>query len=55
MAKKSELKCRGFIGDRPIEELTEEELEAWRERVAQRFSAVFSDYYSNHIEEYQKI
>ena len=39
------------IGGKEVETLTEEQ----REKMAQRLSEVMSRYYSNHMDEYQKM
>lgn len=55
MARKSEpLKYRIFVGDRPLEELTPDEREVFRDRVVQRMGEVFNDYFSLHPEVYAK-
>lgn len=40
---------------RPLDDLTKEEKETWLDRVAERLSRAMSDYYSCHIDEYDKI
>lgn len=60
MARGAEIRCRAFIGSErdgyvPLESLTEEELEAWRERAAERIGNALSDYYSQHMDEYIKL
>lgn len=53
MAK--ELTYRIFVGERPWEELTEEEREAFREKCADRMGRALNDYYTQHPEAYQRI
>lgn len=39
----------------PFEDLTEEQLQRWRERASKRLSERLSAYYSQHPEEYAKL
>lgn len=50
MAKK-ELTCTFFVGGKPVEKLTAEQLD----RMAERLGAAMSVYYTAHPEEYAKI
>ena len=45
----NKLKVEIYIGGKKVDTLTEEQ----RDRVAARFSAAVSDYYTRHIDEYQ--
>lgn len=40
---------------KPLEELTQEELDLMHANMKERLSSSMSRYYSNHIDEYQKI
>jgi ABC-type transporter MlaC component len=52
MARKEKpLTCTFFVGGKPIERLTPEQLD----RMAERIGEVMSSYYSNHIDEYQNL
>jgi len=53
MAK--EIGIRIFIGEKPLHELTQEEYEDFQRRTAERIGNTLNDYFSAHIEEYQKI
>lgn len=44
-----------FIGDRPWEDFSQEEKEAYARKAADRMGRVFNDYFSQHPEEYAKI
>jgi hypothetical protein len=49
MARKEKpLTCTFFVGGKPIERLTPEQLD----RMAERIGEVMSSYYSNHVDEY---
>lgn len=52
MAKNKPLKFRIFVGDRPIEELTEEEREIFSNKVVERMGNALNDYFSAHPEDY---
>ena len=49
--KGKELTVTLFVGGKQVDELTEEHLE----RMAQRLSKTMSNYYTAHLDEYQKI
>ena len=52
MAKKeTTLTCTFFVGSRPVDKLTPEQLD----KISERFGEALSLYYSNHINEYAKI
>ena len=53
MAK--EIGIRIFVGDRPIEALTAEEVQAFSERTTERMGNALNDYFTLHPEEYGKI
>lgn len=56
MAKKPDiLPYRIFVGNRPIEDLNQEELEAFKNRVVNRMGNAMNDYFSCHPEEYKKV
>lgn len=44
-----------YIGDRPIEDLTAEEREAFDARCAERMGRAINDYYSCHPEELEQL
>lgn len=50
-----DIKIRIFVGDRPIEELSPEDREAFQERTVQRMGDALNDYFSQHPEEYKKV
>lgn len=52
MARKEKpLTCTFFVGGKPIERLTPEQLD----RMAERIGEVMSSYYSNHVDEYRNL
>ena len=52
MARKElKLTCSFFVGGRPVDKLTPEQLD----RMAERLGEAMSLYYSNHLDEYAKI
>ncbi len=52
MARKEKpLTCTFFVGGKPIERLTTEQLD----RMAERLGEAMSSYYSRHIDEYQNL
>lgn len=52
MAKSNILEYRIFVGERPIEELSNQEREEFSERVVERMGRALNDYFSCHPEEY---
>jgi len=52
---KTELRARVFVGERPLEELTDEEREAFADKVAQRIGETFNTWFGTHPEEYAKV
>jgi hypothetical protein len=52
MAKKEQLlTCTFFVGGKPVDKLTPEQLD----RMAEKLGETMSLYYSNHLDEYAKI
>lgn len=45
------LTCTFFVGGKPVDKLTPEQLD----RMAEKLGAAMSRYYSNHLDEYAKI
>ena len=61
MARRAkELTCEIFLKDddgniTPWDSLTEEEREAWRQRTIERLSRTMSAYYSQHLEDFERL
>lgn len=55
MAKREEIKCRIFVGDRPIEELTDKEREEFSARCARRMGDSLNSWFGLHPDEYEKV
>ena len=55
MSKQQYTIGRVFVGDRPIETLTPQELEAFRRRTVQRMGDSLNSHFSRHPEEYARI
>lgn len=49
------LAYRIFVGDRPWEEMSKQEKEEYGTRAAERMGRALNDYFSCHIDEYQKV
>ena len=55
MARKSKpIGYRIFVGDRPLEDLTPEERDAFSDSVVERMGKAFNDYFSVNPDVYQK-
>ena len=60
MARGKPLTVRGFFPDGnggyvPFDEVPEEEIREWRERMNERVAKAVNDYYSCHIEEFLRL
>lgn len=55
MAKRKEIGIRIFVNNRPLEDLTKEEFEAFQKSVVERMENTLNDYFSTHPEEYAKL
>lgn len=44
-----------FVGGRPIEELPADERKEWERRAVERMGQSLNNYFSHHVEEYQRI
>lgn len=55
MAKNKPLGFRIYIGDQPIEKLSEKERKEFADKAADRMGQAFKDYYNAHPDEYLKL
>lgn len=49
------LAFRIFVGDRPWEDMSPQEREEYGTQAAERMGTALNDYFSCHIDEYQKV